>query len=71
MTSDQVAIVVCPLCQGCGRTSINANTGEVVPQPTFTSNNTSARGWDKCTLCDGYGALPVFKSLFGTPVLTT
>jgi hypothetical protein len=51
-------LAICPICMGCGRTSINPLTGEQVPQPHFASNNTSDQGWTKCTRCNGNGVVP-------------
>ena len=50
-------MAICPVCMGCGRTSISPIDGKVVPQPMFTSNNTSAQGWTKCTRCQGRGVV--------------
>jgi hypothetical protein len=57
--TDNLLRAICPVCQGCGRTSINPNTGELVPQPFFTSHSTTAPGWTKCVRCDGSGVVVI------------
>ena len=48
--------VICPICLGCGRTSID-QMGREVPQPSWASDNTTAAGWTTCSRCYGSGML--------------
>lgn len=52
-------LALCPVCHGCGRTSINPNTGGLEPQPTWTDSGTSAQGWTKCVRCEGGGVIVI------------
>jgi hypothetical protein len=47
---------LCPICEGCGRTSLD-QFGREVPQPTFVSSGTTAQGWSKCSYCEGIGVV--------------
>ena len=50
---DKVAYL-CPVCFGCGHTS-RGEFGQELPQPTFTSNDSTAPLWRKCIRCLGTG----------------
>lgn len=49
---------LCRICQGYGRVSHNPNNpAELLPQPSYVSDGTSAVGWMICKACDGRGVI--------------
>jgi len=57
--SDYRITTICPVCEGCGRTSLHPFTGRECPQPLFVSGDTTARGWTTCSRCQGVGVVPL------------